>query len=685
MVEDTSSAGASWHRRDLELVSELACLLGRLGGSVEQQSAALRTVADAAVGLGATPRCRIVAFEPGRRPTLETAHPGMGSSDGVALVTGSDGSANRTMILFELSEPDRATPDDRWTVSATIGWDDACNGDAIGTVFPGWRDRVLTLHPGRRRQVVELSPDREVPADDLGFADGYLRQAVVQLVAKWDGAPVAADRVRLDVCDARNLGSLYARVIERVIEPDASRQARAAGVPDPGAAYHPWLPVLAIGTDKAALYTRAVVADIVSKTAHLADPSWLLRVGVHLELLTCLGIFEAVRDDIGDVLTPEERAAVEHAPAFRELRDRLNVDAWREVWELRRIAFPRIGVPRAGPVSIANLLNKKRATLAFLHAHHDDLRHAIELAGANHHNAQETWQRVFRDAERAVVRKTGEVFPELEHLPLPMRELLLWQQWGLAGHQGVYPTACTVYRASMNNVAEWAKAERLLDYTGGECIPTRVSLLDAMMHEPARVAILQRGDGYDDTADLMSAGRTTAAEPTATADFEALLGAVPILQLLSEDELQTLATRARPVFAMPGQRLVIQGDQGDSLFVVADGTVEVVLRRDGTDVVIDEMGRGAVFGEMALLTGDPRTATVRARDTAVVFEIVAQDYRPLIRAHPEWLDHLANEMTERLAARERRWPVQHRRAVRGVRKRIVQRFFAVEVPAGVSR
>ena len=79
----------------------------------------------------------------------------------------------------------------------------------------------------------------------------------------------------------------------------------------PGHPYHPWYPVLLIGTDKAALYTRALVADVVDEQRHLAEPAWLLRVGIYLELLTCLGIVEAVRDDLGDLLDPEERDAFE--------------------------------------------------------------------------------------------------------------------------------------------------------------------------------------------------------------------------------------------------------------------------------------------------------------------------------------------------------------------------------------
>ena len=117
-----------------------------------------------------------------------------------------------------------------------------------------------------------------------------------------DGAVLAGDEAVLDVCDVRTFGTLYARLVDRLVKPDTRRQARQARVADPGVRYHPWYPVLTIGGDKAALYTEAVVADIVGKEYHLTDPAWLLRVGVHLELLTCIGIIEAVRPDVGDLL-----------------------------------------------------------------------------------------------------------------------------------------------------------------------------------------------------------------------------------------------------------------------------------------------------------------------------------------------------------------------------------------------
>lgn len=668
----------------IDLVQSLSSVLAASRATPERNVAILRAIADAAEALGAVPGCRVVPFMPGRRSNVEEHYPGLGSSDCVAAVTGGDPDRNRTEVLFDVGPPHPSL-----AVDATMRWADLADSDP-GASLPGWHRRplVLSAAPAGVLRHLVIKPETDFAGEDIGFAHGFLRRALVDIGLSWDGVPVAAGSIGIDVCDVRNLGSLYARVLDRIVAPDTTRQAAswAGSGPTPDPIHHPWTPVLVIGMEKAALYTRALVADIVDKSDHLSDPSWLLRVGVYLELLTCLGIFEAVRDDVGDLLSPAEREQFEHGDALSAIRSRINVKDWKSVWELRRITPPRLGMPRAGAVSAMNLIQKKRATLAFLHVHHEDLKHAIELAGANFHNAQETWQRVFRDAERAVLRKTGEVFPELAYLPGPMREVSMWQQQGVAGQQGLYPTACTQYRASMNQVASWAKDHGLMDYTDDECIPLRVSLLDAIMNRPDMVEVLERGDGYLDVTDIRNPAKRGAADADAErmlAEFEELFAGVPILALLSPEELRSLASGALPLLAVPGERIVVQGAAGDSLFVVADGAVEVMLRIDGKDRQVDTMSRGAVIGEMALLTGERRTATVRAVDTALILEIGPRLYEPILRAHPEWLDDLAEMMEERLRLRRERLErgdvarprPGRQRTARAIRDQIYRRFF----------
>lgn len=579
----------------------------------------------------------VVPFLPGRRPTDDVRWPGLGSSDSAALVT--DGSrANEAVILVETSDVPATA-----VLEATVTVD--------GQPVRGW-DRVsVPLTPAPRQRVV-LHPDVDFAGVDLTLTAGFLRRARIDVRALDHDELLAADAAFLDVCDVRLLGSLYQRITERLVAPDLARQARAAGVADPGVAYHPWFPVLLIGSAKVSGYARTLEADIVGKEDHLTDPVWLLRVGVYLELLTCLGIIEAVKEETGDLLEPAERSALDHGTALAGIRARIDPEAWRAVWDRRAVCFARFGTPRLGPVSGLNLLRKREATLHFLRTHHEDLKQAIELAGPNRFNAQETWQRVFRDAERAVLKSTAAGFPELGFLPAAARDAVLWRRFGFPGTRGVYPTACDQYRASMNQVADWAAGQGLMDHAGAECIPLSASLLHARVADPARVAVLQRQDGLG--PDLAIASPVVTDDPT-TEEIEALLREVAIFRMLSDDQVRDLALGARPLFFGPTQRFVVQGHRGTSMFLIAEGRVEVRRREpDGTDWLVETMGRGEVVGEMSFLTGAPRAATVRSVEEALVFEIGRQAYLPLVQAHPEWVDELATVMEERLRRRAAR-------------------------------
>jgi CRP-like cAMP-binding protein len=654
----------------MSLAAELADLIAGSDLPAEDLVAMLKAIAAALEDTGKPPVCRIVPFIPGRRPTDEIDHPGLGSSDSAMVVLDDPARPNTAMVLFDVD----GLPADA-TVEATVCLEGGMD-DGSRTPLPGWTGRQLDLgdvsKAGRHR--LDLSPATDLAGQELGFATGFLRRAHVAVRALRSGQVLAADETRLDVCDIGNLGRLYQRVIERVVAPDTARQAAAAHVTNPGVEYHPWFPVLHIGGDKAALYTSALVEDIVDKRRHLTDPAWLLRVGIYLELLTCIGIAEAVKDDIGDLLDADERIAFETSQVYEEIRARIDPAEWRRVWGLRSIAFPKLGTPRTGPVSVTNLLAKRKATLAFLHVHHEDLKAAIELAGSNRRNSQETWQRVFRDAERAVLRQTSSAFPELSYLPDSMRQFVLWQQRSLADQQGLYATACIQYRASMNMVAERSKVIGLMDHTGDECVPMSVSLLHAYVADPPRVAVLQRYDGYGPTLELSPLEE---ADTAASVDnIASLVATVPILTLLSPDEVTVLARQVRPILLGPIERLVRDGDEGTSLFIVAAGNVEVLRRlEDGSDVLISKLGPGSIVGEMALLTGQRRSGTVRAADDgALVFEIAEQHYRSLISAHPEWVDELTSLMEERL--RQQDDLLASRGSVVSIRDRIRAKFFA---------
>jgi CRP-like cAMP-binding protein len=545
----------------------------------------------------------------------------MGSSDQLAFVNA--GAENRCYLLYHA----------QGTGEVTV------NGRVVEP--QAFVDGELRPHPlGDVCAYVHVfEPDRDF-AGEYSLANRFMRRVEIE---------INDARTSLDVYDVSRLGSLYQRVVDGILEPDARRQGVEV-------AYHPWYPVLRIGSFKAELYTRALIGDVVHKRRNLADPGWLVRVGLYLELLTVLGIFAVA----GDQLTPEERAV---ADSWDDLP--LNVEGWERVWALRHADF---GQPRLGPVGARNLLNKRRATLEFLHVHHEDLQRAIELAGPNHTDAQETWHRVFRDAERAVLWQTDDAFPELRHLPAEVRRFVLWHRRGHVGlkralrvpgpiprlfgdQDGLFASACNEYRASMNDVAERARRQGLMDHTGEECIPRQVSLLEAHMNQPSRVALLQARDGYD-PAEPLKVGVDLPTDYTPPlADLRELIAGTPLFELLEPGEIDQLARTARPLTFGPSERIIVQGQSGGSLFLVVEGEVEVVLRRaDGAEIDLGRRPSGIVLGEMSLLTGERRSATVRAVEGAVVYEIGPLQYGPLLAARPALIDALERAMEQRLRA-----------------------------------
>ena len=84
----------------------------------------------------------------------------------------------------------------------------------------------------------------------------------------------------------------------------------------------------------------------------------------------------------------------------------------------------------------------------------------------------------------------------------------------------------------------------------------------------------------------------------------------------------------------PGSVVVRQGGPGESLFVVAEGALDVTVNGDGVQVPLDRIVPGDVFGEISLPTDAPRSATVTAATDAVVFEIAQQDLEPIIQGGP---------------------------------------------------
>ena len=78
-----------------------------------------------------------------------------------------------------------------------------------------------------------------------------------------------------------------------------------------------------------------------------------------------------------------------------------------------------------------------------------------------------------------------------------------------------------------------------------------------------------------------------------------------------------------------------EGDAGDAFFVLRSGTVEVVARGvDGRDTHVADLTAPAFFGEMALLTGEPRSATVRAKGDVELLVVARAGFETLFKTRP---------------------------------------------------
>lgn len=134
---------------------------------------------------------------------------------------------------------------------------------------------------------------------------------------------------------------------------------------------------------------------------------------------------------------------------------------------------------------------------------------------------------------------------------------------------------------------------------------------------------------------------------------EALLSNVDLFRAFDAPERGELAGKMRARELQPGETVVRQGDAGDGLYVLAEGILDVVTERPGLPPIRDRIAPGEVFGEMSLLTGRQRSATVTAALTALVYEIHRADMDPILQRRPAIAEGLAAVMAEHQARNER--------------------------------
>jgi len=132
------------------------------------------------------------------------------------------------------------------------------------------------------------------------------------------------------------------------------------------------------------------------------------------------------------------------------------------------------------------------------------------------------------------------------------------------------------------------------------------------------------------------------------------LSAVDIFSPLSHEETTMLAQAASSHVFAPAETVIRAGDPGSSMFVVHGGKVSVQIMDNGRSRTVATLEEGAFFGEMALFTGEPRTANVVAEEETEVLEIGHDAMKRIFDANPDLVESLSHIIAERrrgLAAR----------------------------------
>lgn len=135
-------------------------------------------------------------------------------------------------------------------------------------------------------------------------------------------------------------------------------------------------------------------------------------------------------------------------------------------------------------------------------------------------------------------------------------------------------------------------------------------------------------------------------------DPKSLLRQVPALKEAEDADLERLAAMLVSRTVLEGEVLVKEGDLGDSMYMIARGCVEVVTTsEEGTEVPLSTLSAGDSFGELALLLGGPRRATVRALSPVNLLELRRNHIQDLFEERPDFADHLRESLYPRAIGR----------------------------------
>jgi small-conductance mechanosensitive channel/CRP-like cAMP-binding protein len=122
---------------------------------------------------------------------------------------------------------------------------------------------------------------------------------------------------------------------------------------------------------------------------------------------------------------------------------------------------------------------------------------------------------------------------------------------------------------------------------------------------------------------------------------------VELFTSLSEEHKQAIAAAMEPVTFAAGERIIRQSEAGDSMFVIRSGEVRIVFENSGQSTELALLHEGDYFGEMALLTGEPRTASAVAASDVDTLMLCKEPFRFVLLQDPQIGEKISHAMVRR--------------------------------------
>ncbi len=139
-------------------------------------------------------------------------------------------------------------------------------------------------------------------------------------------------------------------------------------------------------------------------------------------------------------------------------------------------------------------------------------------------------------------------------------------------------------------------------------------------------------------------------KPEDISSWEPFLRRISLFSGLSPEDLGKITARLQPLSLPKSATLFREGDTPDALYLIVSGHARRVRTVAGAETIVAFLGRGDVAGETGILTGIPRTSTVRLDATSEILKLPRTDFEDILREHPSILLHLSRTLATRLIA-----------------------------------